>query len=125
MTPLNPYSVQAHYPDVGCLAKDDYWLTICNDRLEFCRGFLQARVEQPGIRTGLRLVRHADGKVLHEVPPITQIGVGMVAGYPTGRQILDAVRRTLSRVRHHEGYISREEEATSRRALDILGADTP
>lgn len=117
---LNPYTVEAHYPDVPYLAGRDYWLVICNDRLEFCRGFMQARRESPLLCGALRLVRQKDGRIMDSVPARTEIGVGMVAGYPTGRQQLDAVRRTLGRVRAHAEYVSDEEAALAARALAVL-----
>ena len=123
-TPLNPYSVEAHYPDVPYLAKSEYWLDICNDRLEFCRGFMQARRESPLLCGALRLVRHNDGRIMDSVPARTEIGVGMVAGYPTGTQQLAAVRRTLERVRRHGEYVTDEDVALAVRALDVLRENT-
>ena len=119
--PLNPYSVQVHYPDVSYLEKDDFWLTVCNDRLEYCRGYLQARRELPLLCGALRLVRHKDGKVLDSYPARTEIGVGMVAGYPTGLQQLEAVRRTLQKVRVHRNYVTEEEAELAAKALRCLG----
>lgn len=119
--PLNPYSVQAHYPEAEWLAKDGYWLDLCNNRLEYCRGFMAARRELPLLCGALRLIRHKDGRIMDSVPARTEIGVGMVAGYPTGTQQLAAVRRTLERVRRHGEYVTDEDVALAVRALNILG----
>lgn len=118
--PLNPYSVEAHYPDVEYLAPQGYWLDICNDRLEFCRGFLQARLELPLPHVAMRLVRHKDGKVLHTADAQLEVSAGMVAGYPTGEQQLGAIRRALGRVQYHAGYVSYLDAAIARRALRVV-----
>jgi hypothetical protein len=44
----------------------------------------------------------------------------MVAGYPTGPQQIEAIRRNLERVRFHKGYVSTADEIAAQRALAVL-----
>lgn len=121
MTPTAPYTVEAHYPETGLCPERDHWIVIIEDRLEFCRGFLAARREMSGPRPAYRLVRVKDGRVMEALPRRDEQGVGMVAGYPTGAQMLGAARRLLSRVRPHGEYVSQEEADIAAAALAVLG----
>lgn len=119
---MTDYIVEVHYPDISYLADRGGWLLLINDRLEYCRGYLRCRRELPLMHGAMRLVRCKDGRVMESIPACTEIGVGMVAGYPTGEQQLAAVRRTLSRVKRHGEYVSEEEAALAEAALRALDA---
>lgn len=123
MNPVGPYTVEAHYPETGLCPERDNWIVLINDRLEFCRGFITSRREMQGPRPAYRLVRIKDGRVLEEFPRCNEQGVGMVAGWPTGQQMLGAARRLLSRVRVHGDYVTQEEADLAAAALAVLGGE--
>ena len=117
MIALDGYVVEAHYP--GHAPENDGWVMIINDRLEFCRGFLLARREESP-RPAYRLRRVKDGKVLDTASEQKEAGVGMVAGWPTGEQLLGAARRLLRRVRFHKGYVEHVHVGRAAGALAAL-----
>lgn len=120
--PIGPYTVEAHYPETGLCADRDHWIVLVNDRLEYCRGYLRSHSETQGPRPALRLVRIKDGRVLESFARCDEQGVGMVAGWPTGEQMLGAARRLLGRVRVHRDYVSEGEADVASRALAVLVA---
>ena len=122
--PTGPYTVEAHYPETGLAADRGNWIVLVNDRLEFCRGFMAARRSYPGVSPALRLVRTKDGHLVGSLPRRDEQGVGMVAGYPTGVQMLDAARRLLSRVQPQRGYVTQEEADLAAAALRVLDTMT-
>lgn len=123
MNPVGPYTVEAHYPETGLCADRDHWIVLVNDRLEFCRGYILSRSEVQGPRPALRLVRVRDGRVIESFARCDEQGVGMVAGWPTGVQMLGAARRLLGRVRVHRDYVTQEEADLAAAALAALGSE--
>jgi len=63
----------------------------------YCNGYMDAmRGQLP--RLHLRLVR-SDGKIMDEVMPHDDMGVGMIAGWPTAEQYEAAAERAIERAR--------------------------
>jgi len=63
---------------------------------EWGMGWLDAHREGPRPHNGWRLVRE-DGKVVFEVPECSEVGIGMVAGWPTWDQYAWSAQRALVR----------------------------
>ena len=73
----------------------DGWNAFKQGSRHYCNGYMDAmRGQMP--RSHLRLVR-SDGKVMDEVMPKDDVGIGMVAGWPTAKQYETAANRALER----------------------------
>lgn len=113
------YAVEAHYDNFG-------WILCVQDTgRAYCEGYLQGRAEVSP-RPPMRLRDTTKDKVIASWPAREDEPLGMVAGMPTGEQLLAAAERALSRVRaDRRGYTSAEDEARAGRALVVLRAATP
>jgi len=73
----------------------DGWNAFTLGSRHYCNGYMDAmRGQMP--RVHLRLVR-SDGKVMDEVMPKDDVGIGMVAGWPTAEQYETAADWALER----------------------------
>ena len=73
----------------------------------YCDGYMDAmRGQLP--RVHLRLVR-SDGKIMDEVQEHDDVGIGMIAGWPTAEQYERAAERALERARKIRDRRHREE----------------
>lgn len=114
------YAVEVHAPEIVG-DKNGGWTPIVTDSRSFCQGWFLARRDD-GPRRAYRVVRCADGKVIEESAAREAPGLGMVAGWPTGAQMIRAAVRVLERVQEHGDYVSADEADRARRALEVLGA---
>lgn len=89
--------------------------------LHYLQGYLDAyALHSP--RLAARIVRTKDGRVMREVPASSQPQIGMVAGYPTAGQCIDAARRALSAGWEHCSLPATDEErGRIAAALGVLG----
>lgn len=62
--------------------------------LRYLEGYADAYTERSP-RLALRIVRAKDGRVMREVPASSAPQIGMIAGYPTAGQCINAARRAL------------------------------
>ena len=86
-----------HTYNIECLLNDGWNPFIKGRSLQYGRGYLEAmRGELP--RIPLRLVR-SDGKVVEEVTPFDEVGIGQVAGWPTAEQYERAANHALEKAR--------------------------
>ena len=78
-----------------CLGKYNRFI---KDRSKhYCEGYMDAmRGQLPRIH--LRMVR-SDGKVMDEIEAFDDVGIGMVAGWPTAQQYELAAERALERAK--------------------------
>jgi len=85
----------SYHIECPCLGK---WNPFINGRSKhYCDGYMDAmRGQMPGLH--LRLVR-SDGKIMDEVLAQDDVGVGMVAGWPTAQQYELAAEEALDRAR--------------------------
>lgn len=60
-------------------------------------GYLWAVRDAGGPRLAARLVRLRDDAVVSEVPALTEVSVGLVAGSPTSAQLRAAAARAIAR----------------------------
>jgi hypothetical protein len=73
------------------------WNAFKRGSRHYCDGYMDAiRGQMP--RSHLRLVR-SDGKVMDEVLPHDDVGIGMVAGWPSAQQYEAAAERALKRAK--------------------------
>ncbi len=73
----------------------DGWNAFQKGSRHYCNGYMDAmRGQMP--RLHLRLVR-SDGKVIDEIQSHDDVGIGMVAGWPTAEQYETAANRALER----------------------------
>lgn len=80
------YSVQSFFIDK--------WVNLFTETRDFCAGYLKAS-QYNSPRNAYRLIR-SDGKVIHELPAATEVGIGMVAGWPTPEQYEAAAQRATA-----------------------------
>lgn len=98
-------------------------VSVATTSLEYGRGYLACHRSSPGPRLGLRLVRVEDAtgteRVLEEVPELTDVYIGMIAGHPSAAQYRAAAARAIALAEMIE---EREERERLRRAgqLDLL-----
>jgi polyhydroxyalkanoate synthesis regulator phasin len=109
------YLVEALYEVQG----KPTWVKVVTDRLEYCRGYLHCLKEMRP-HPAYRLVRTKDGKIMEQCEEVTNISIGMIAGWPTGAQVINAVILELSAVYLHRGYTTQEEVDRCRRAIEAL-----
>lgn len=69
------------------------WVKIKEDNLSFCKGWLDCKSYQMP-RNALRIVSQS-GKVVQQIDEKTELGIGMVAGWPTAEQYEAAADRAL------------------------------
>lgn len=84
-----------YHIECPCLGK---WNAFIKGRSRgYCDGYMDAmRGQLP--RLHLRLVR-SDGKIMDEVEAHDDVGIGMIAGWPTAEQYESAAERALERAR--------------------------
>ena len=71
------------------------WNAFKQGSRHYCNGYMDAmRGQMP--RLHLRLVR-SDGKVMDEIQAHDDVGIGMVAGWPTAEQYETAANRAIKR----------------------------
>lgn len=78
----------------------DRWVCAMGDRhlpRGYADGYLDAVARGPSPRLAHRLVRERDGKVLRELPALTDVGIGSGVGWPTWQQHVRAARKALER----------------------------
>lgn len=63
----------------------------------YADGYLDAVAHGPTPRLAHRMVRNRDGKVVRELPALEDVGVGMIAGWPSWQQYARAAIRALDR----------------------------
>lgn len=71
------------------------WAKLFSDSYSYCLGYLNAR-RYDGPRSAYRLIR-SDGKVLLELPSVTEVSIGMIASYPTAEQYEHAANLALAK----------------------------
>ena len=82
---------------VESLIFDAKWVTLFTDSCDYCLGYLRAKqYEAPRIH--LRMVR-SDGHVMQDIPANADVGIGMVAGFPTAEQYEAAAERAMAQAR--------------------------
>lgn len=75
----------------------DGWNKFKEGPKSYCDGYMDAmRGQLP--RLNLRMVR-SDGKITQEIEAHDDVGIGMVAGWPTAEQYESAAERALERAR--------------------------
>jgi hypothetical protein len=79
----------------------------------YADGYLDAVADGPSPRLAIRMVRNADGRVIRELEALAEVGVGLVAGWPTWQQYAGAAKDALERA-------SRLAPVSSRRRLHEL-----
>lgn len=73
------------------------WVTLFEETCDYCLGYLRAKqYESP--RNRMRMVR-SDGHVMQDIPANADVGIGMVASYPTAEQYELAAERALAQAR--------------------------
>lgn len=83
--------------DIQCPFLDD-WVSFVKGRTKsYCDGYLDA-LEGQLPRQNLRMVR-SDGKIVREIEAYSDVGIGMVAGWPTAEQYENAAEKALERAK--------------------------
>jgi hypothetical protein len=118
----HPYRVEAQYPKDsawGRFTDADGWIAIVSGSSHYCRGYIDARRESR-LRAAHRLRRVRDGRIVEELPALPDAPIGMVAGWPTQRQQIDAAVTVLQRAA--SPYRDEDEDLTrrARAALAVL-----
>lgn len=88
---------------------DGKWVKILAASRQYCRGYLHAMLDYSP-RNAFRIVRE-DGRVLEESVAQEDVGIGMVASWPTPAQYEAAAKRALDRaaaIRRTTDRISRQ-----------------
>jgi hypothetical protein len=86
-----------HAYNIECPLNDGWNPFIKGCSLQYGHGYLDAmRGELP--RKHLRLVR-SDGKIVDQVTPFDEVGIGQVAGWPTAEQYERAANNALEKAR--------------------------
>ena len=82
---------------IQCPCLND-WNSFIKDEIKsYCDGYMDAmKGEMP--RLHLRMVR-SDGKIIREITEHDDVGIGMIAGFPTAEQYERAAERALERAR--------------------------
>lgn len=92
----------------------DHWSRHIDESLSYCQGYMEAMRDQGGPFVAMRLMR-SDGKVVDEIQELTEVSIGMVAGYPTAEQYEAATERALEKAK-----VIREREARSLAKLERM-----
>ena len=80
---------------VYVLNASDYWTKVVDESLQFCRGYMHAKRDYFP-RLAHRLVR-SDGKIIEEFSAHDEVGIGMVAGWPSAEQYERAAAKAMDR----------------------------
>ena len=90
------FIVESYAPDLGFDAiYPDGWIPLIrNDSRRYCEGYL-ARAAEVSPRHALRVRRVSDGAVVAQAPASDDPDVGMVLGYPSDAQCIQAAIKAL------------------------------
>lgn len=73
---------------------DGKWTTIVRESRAYCLGYMEAYTSSPSPRFAVRVTK-SSGAVIDARPAATEVGVGMVAGWPTAAQYDAAAKRAM------------------------------
>jgi len=82
---------------IQCPCLNDWNSFIKNEIKSYCDGYMDGRKHDLP-RPHLRMVR-SDGKIVRELTEYEDVGIGMIAGFPTAEQYERAAERALERAR--------------------------
>ena len=77
-------------------ADDGTWHALFTEAKLFCVGYAFAHHDGPSPRLACRVVHAQTGKVAESFPACTEVGIGMVAGWPTPEQYESTAERALA-----------------------------
>lgn len=85
----------------------DKWWTLIEASRQFCEGFIWARKDDAP-HSHFRLIR-SDDKIVHDLPAVKEVSVGMVAGFPTPEQYERAAQEALAKAAALRSRIAEQE----------------
>ncbi len=88
------------------------WVKTAEVSRQYGEGYLQCHRETPGPRIAMRLVR-SDGKVVDEGRTLEDASLGMIAGFPTPLQYIEAAQRAVVQAAE---VVGRENRRAARRS---------
>ena len=101
------YSVESEY-----LGK---WYSVLKDTsLNFCRGYVMGKGDSSPPYPAFRLLR-SDGKVMDITDENMEVGIGMIAGFPTAEQYESAAARAIERAQAIRASTENDERLRQKR----------
>lgn len=95
----DPYRVECQYPKDsawGRFTDAEGWVAIASGSQHYCRGYIDARTAN-NMRVAHRIRHVKSDRIIDQIAPLAEAPIGMVAGFPTQDQHIEAAKNVLRR----------------------------